>query len=549
MLKLTDLRKTTRRAKSGEGRTLHPQLLRDRSLAPRSEMAINYLETMLERPRQELDQEVVIQLFGDHKLARCIVACLASTYRHRARSFAEVLPPAQVEALGSAGITTPSDLRLWLFSRANSDLPGFVGGAERAGFFAQAGVMLGFDGDQIERLITLDSPEQAILVRSRPKPCADDIIASFNYNVIAAILANGPIVRLALTRLPQDAQAIRELCALAGVRAELTGRELVLHGQQDALDVWARHGAKLVRLLVALLASGLPARSGEALVAAPTGEQWQFHLNGEMLGYLGLPAAEAGAAFSLGSLLECWRAQDTLLADYATTRRAGAADGWALRRATEPLIAGAAILPTLLFAIRGSERVPILPAPTLETGAVRLAEIAARLPLVTLKMGENSAQEQQTGQAPDGLLQLTYTGRGDMAQLPALLAQTLGEVEERSTAQHLEAVFEQAHEAGVLPEQQIAEQLPCDIEAVPAVLAQPQAQTLAREYHIESVEGFGLCNAQVLMRARAVVRDVASLRERADGALQAMRVLGRRLREVTGASDGIECLIAYFGAA
>src|SRR5579871_2109117 len=99
MLKLTDIRKTTRRVSSGDGRTLHPHFLRDQSLAPRIERAIQYMESMLDRPRRELDQEILMQLFGDHKLARCIVACLAATYRHRSRSFAEMLPTANVKAL------------------------------------------------------------------------------------------------------------------------------------------------------------------------------------------------------------------------------------------------------------------------------------------------------------------------------------------------------------------------------------------------------------------------------------------------------------------
>jgi hypothetical protein len=63
------------------------------------------------------------------------------------------------------------------------------------------------------------------------------------------------------------------------------------------------------------------------------------------------------------------------------------------------------------------------------------------------------------------------------------------------------------------------------------------------------IEGFGLCSAQMLMRARAVARDLASQPDRAESAIQRVRVLGRRLREVTGASEGIECLIAYLGAA
>src|SRR5262245_44225398 len=99
MLKLADLRKTTRRSGEGDLRTVYPRFLRDRTLAPRIELAIRYFERMLGRPRRELDAEVIVGLFGDHKLARCIVVCLAAYYRHRARTFAEVLPEPTVATL------------------------------------------------------------------------------------------------------------------------------------------------------------------------------------------------------------------------------------------------------------------------------------------------------------------------------------------------------------------------------------------------------------------------------------------------------------------
>src|SRR5579875_2746529 len=56
MLKLTDLRKTTRKA--SEYRIVYPHLLRDRTLNPRIELAIRYMESMLGKRRSELDQEV-----------------------------------------------------------------------------------------------------------------------------------------------------------------------------------------------------------------------------------------------------------------------------------------------------------------------------------------------------------------------------------------------------------------------------------------------------------------------------------------------------------
>ncbi len=549
MLKLTDLRKTTRRSSTGDGRTLHPHFLRDQSLAPRIERAIQYMESMLERPRRELDQEILMQLFGDHKLARCIVACLAATYRHRSRTFAEMLPDATVEALSQQHITTASELRLWLFRHVNIELPGFVGGKERAPFLTQAGKLLGLEIAQIETLMTLDSPEHAILARTGPRPSAADIIARFNYAVMAALLANAPSVSITLGKTPTQAETIHELCALADTQAELTGRALVLHGRQDALEGWTRHGARLVRLLSALLACGLPAQSGEAVIAGP-GDTWYLRLNADMFGYLGLRLSEDGEAdFALSDLLEGWRAQEALAADYSSIRRAGEEAGWTLRRATEPLSLDGAVLPTLFVATRGRQRVYLVLAPGSAGGEARLANIAARIPLVTLRVADKSAMKQGNQDQAAGPLRLTYGKRGDLARLPALLTQAAETAEKTTSAQQLEALFEQAYELGVLSDQQLAEGLSCAGEALPALFERPEARSLARDYNIHYIEGFGLCSTQMLMRARAVARDVASQRDRTESAVQRARVLGRRLREVTGTSEGIECLIAYLGAA
>ncbi len=546
MLKLTDIRKTTRRASAGDGRTLHPHFLRDQSLAPRIERAIQYMESMLDRPRRELDQEILMQLFGDHKLARCIVACLAATYRHRSRSFAEVLPRASIKALGKLGIANASDLRLWLFRHVNLDRPGFVGGVERAPFLAEAGKTLGLEIAQIETLIALDTPEQAILARTGPKPTAADIIARFNYAVMAALLANAPGVSITLSKAPAQAETIRELCAFIDIQAELDGRKLTLHGRQDALEGWTRHGARLVRLLSALLACGLPAQSGEAVIAAPGGEPWHLRLNSDIFSYLGLHPADDGADFSPADLLECWRAQDALAAEYSAIRRVGDENGWTLRRAAEPLSLEDAVLPTFFVATRGRQRVALVLAPATHSDAARLAAIAARVPLVALHVA--SSGEPQPASAP-GLLCLTYSGRGDVARLPELLTQAASLAEKSNRTQQLEAIFEQAHEVGVLTEQRLAEDFACAEEELPALFSRPEARRLAKDYYIEYIEGFGLCSVQVLMRARAVARDVASRPDHAESAVQVARVLGRRLREVTGASEGIECLIAYLGAA
>ncbi len=256
----------------------------------------------------------------------------------------------------------------------------------------------------------------------------------------------------------------------------------------------------------------------------------------------------AAADFDAAALLEGWRAQDALAAEYSALRRAGEEEGWTLRRATEPLSLDGAAPPTLFVATRGRQRVFLVLAPGTESGAARLAALAARVPLVALHVAGQNAQHADSPRAP-GLLNLTYSRRGDMARLPALLTQAANMTESSSQAQQLESLFEQAYESGVLTEQQLAESFACAEEALPALFARAEARALAKDYHIQYIEGFGLCSAQVLMRARAVARDVASRRDQSESAVQVARVLGRRLREVTGASEGIECLIAYLGAA
>jgi hypothetical protein len=555
MLKLTDLRKTTRRVvKDDDLRVVYPRFLRDRSLGPRIELATRYLEKMVGHARRELDQEVVAQLFGDHKLARCIIACLAASYRYRARSFGEVVAPELVAKLAAQGITAPLELRLWLYRRANQALPGFVGGEERAPFLRLAGSELEIASEEIETLIGLDDPAQAMLTRIGPIPTAADVRARYNYEVAAALLANAANVRVSLASKPRDPIALHLLADQLGVSITLTNRELTLAGRQDALNGWARHGARVARLLATLLVAGLPARKAEALVHAPDGRQWLFRLDAETLGYLGDSAErERVTPFDLRAWAEALGRTDALLAEFAQLRRAGAdenwADGWALRRVAEPLIFADGITPILFQAVRGDQRVALALAPTTEPMIGASAQ--ARVPVIQLRFADgepelwDAVELNETGSAPT----LVYRARGDLEALPALLNQATERVERASNTAHLEALLEEARVSGVLTEMALAERLRCGEDEVAERLAAPALEAARQARGLQYVEGFGLCTAAVLTRARAAAEDVAILRERADGPARVARALGRRLREVTGASEGIECLIAYLGAA
>jgi hypothetical protein len=334
----------------------------------------------------------------------------------------------------------------------------------------------------------------------------------------------------------------------------VTNRELTLAGQQDALGGWARHGARLVRLLSTLLVAGLPARKAEALVHAPDGRQWLFRLDAETLGYLGGNAErERVTPIDLRAWAETFGRTDTLLAEFAALRRAGADEnwtsGWTLRRANEPVISTEGITPVLFQAIRGDQRVMLTVAPTMEP--MIDANAQARVPMIHLCF-TNGAPElwdavelTEAGSVPT----LIYRARGDLQMLPALLNLTTAQVERASNSAQLEALFEEARVSGVLTETALAERLRCAEDEVAERLAAPALEAARQARGLQYVEGFGLCTGAVLTRARAAAEDVAILRERTDGPARVVRALGRRLREVTGASEGIECLIAYLGAA
>ncbi len=529
MLKLQDLRKTTRRTGDGDLRIVYPKFLRDRTLAPRIDMAVRYLEAALGRTRRELDEEVIIQLFGDHKLARCIIGCLSASYRHRARTFAEVLPPEQCTALVAAGITTPSELRLWLFRAVNRLHAGFASTAERPAILREAGEALGLSARQVEQLISLDQPANAVLARMGPRPSAAEVIARFNYETTAALLANAALVRISLARVPGDPAAMRALCERAGVAAELAGRELVLQGRQDALGGWARHGARLVRLLADLLACGLP------------------RLDGAVLADLGALSSAAMLTFDAPALVDAYAQLPRLMTDLAALRRAGGAEGWTLRRATEPLILAGAVVPALAVCVRGRQRVPLIAAPATDEHARHLAQLLAERPVVVFQPGPAPREAADRAAV---LPALAYTVRGDVAALPDLLAHALGEAARHEGLARVEAVMAEALTAGVLAEPQLAERLGCAEEDVWARLALPAARAAGQASGLHYVEGFGLCTAEVLARAQAAASEVTVGEPgTATEPVRAVRLLGRRLREVTGASEGIECLIAYLGAA
>src|SRR5687768_9016670 len=190
--KTNDFKKTTRTT-DGE-RVLYPYQIKDDRFTASIGYAIAYYERMVGRRRGELEAETLRQFFGDPRLARGLVACLARTYAWREQTFAEALREQPARLLWRAGLTSPAALRAKLYGLANGRYRGVILPHEREealeflcsrinmeqdegrrtqdedGDIRPASFALGLTPAQFERALALDSEDQHVLIKIGPTP-------------------------------------------------------------------------------------------------------------------------------------------------------------------------------------------------------------------------------------------------------------------------------------------------------------------------------------------------------------------------------------------
>jgi hypothetical protein len=218
-----------------------------------------------------MDAEVLVQFFGDHKLARCVVAALATSYRYRSPEFVEVCSRGALRRLERAGAASPKGLRANLYSRLNGEDgagDGFLRRADQAETYGAMERSFSLRGGQLEHLLYLDAAEHAVLTRTGPAPAPEDVVAHYNFGILETLLRHAPGIELTLTDGGAGAGALSRL--EAGVRAVAAGNEvdltlqrrpggtalLRLAGRSDALGSWARHGRRVARTVVQILERG-----------------------------------------------------------------------------------------------------------------------------------------------------------------------------------------------------------------------------------------------------------------------------------------------------
>lgn len=517
--RMQDLRKTVRRDPGSELRRLYPRLLRDGASVPSVNLAIRYFETKLGLLRRDLDGETLTQLFGDPKLARCLVACLARAYRYRTRTFADVVGDERAASLAARGLATSADLRALAYQQANQNGGGFVAPTDRARFLADLTPEL--DLAEADQLLWLDAEDQAILTRVGLVPTAAEALALYNLRVLETLLRTARTVRL---RLRGERGLVAAVCARHGVAATVEGTTVTCHGQQDALGSWTRHGVRLARAVLTLLQAGALG-PGDAEVQAGD-ELYGVRLDAKLL-------ADALAPRGWSAPVVTWEASEAFTLGLLAERRAGRLAGWRLKRWPEPLVTEHGAVWAEFALARGTIAIHLLPLTTrqLRDDAPALLALAERAPLIVLAPGATGVLD-----VPAGLTVLPLDGDG-AASLARYLERTFPLGAAEATPEWLAALTDAARAAGSLAESDLARRLDCTEELVAARLA-PLAETTAEVVYID---GFGLCAAVFLDRARALLDEEQA---RNHGRLD-LGLLGRKLRALTGRNEGLHALIAY----
>src|SRR4051812_27522171 len=369
-----DLPKTIRRDKRNGTRRLYPRFLRDDSIKPQIGIAIRFFETKLGLLRRELDPDVLIQLFGDPRLARCLVGCLGRAYRYRTRRFSDILGEERAAALSARGLATPRDLRAYAYEKAN-EAGGFVAPHDRARFLSE--LVPELDLVEAEQALWLDAPDQAILLRVGPVPTVEETLALYHLRLVESLLRIAPTASFALRG---DRATVEAVCARFGVRATIEGKTVTLHGKQDAIGSWSRHGTKVARAALMLLGAGTLG-PGSATVAIGD-ETFDVNLDATTL-------RDALPARGWSAPTATWEDAEAFLTGVIAERRAGRLTGWRVRRSPEPQVTETGVIWPEFTISRGTIAIGLLPltAAQVRAEADALLALAERLPFIVLVKG------------------------------------------------------------------------------------------------------------------------------------------------------------------
>lgn len=331
------------------------------ALAGKVELAAEYFEAMVGRPKRDFVFNALVKTFGDYRLARCFLRCLLSSsgagyFYYDNRNFPDVIGPVKAKLLCELGLSGPQELRLFLYDRVNES-GGYLSSAKRGIFLENIAKELSVSSkDELETLLDLDAGENAILRRNGDVPTPDLIIDLFNRNTISALLSHSSSIVLRFGKLTGFAmRKIYFLCKLNyGVACDFEKENVLrLYGPQDlfASTIGApKYGDNLSSVVLAVLSSEAVLELSATILIKK--KSYLFKPDSALLGFFRSSAPATATTTRFDSVLE-----ENF---YRTFCGMGIGEkaGWQLLREPEPLLLedGGVFIPDFAF-VRGAVKV------------------------------------------------------------------------------------------------------------------------------------------------------------------------------------------------
>ena len=254
---------------------------------------IAYHEQMLGQPRRLFVMDEARAAVADYRLAHCLICVLSAWYSWRQCPWLEGMGQEARKCLAEAGITSPVQLRLALFSYVNECYAGFLDAVARSHALQTFAAAYQLSVGELEYLLALDSDEEGILVRATPQaPTVQEVATLYNQWAFEAALFSASKVSFVIdSRAFEQASnttmtgtgvgaVIKRLCYLArrlGVYYDLTSTSdemeggvssssylhLTLYGPQEMTGAPQQYGLRLARLCRLLLGYGMKPQAPE----------------------------------------------------------------------------------------------------------------------------------------------------------------------------------------------------------------------------------------------------------------------------------------------
>ncbi|BDI29127.1 hypothetical protein CCAX7_11780 [Capsulimonas corticalis] len=354
--RIEDFKKTARKSStSGAPATLYPHQMRDKKALAKVELAIRTFDGLVGRKRGELDAQTMVDFFGDHRIARGVVACLGAYYRYETQRFIQVTGAEGAARLATAELRKPSDIRAHTYQEVNARYHGFLTTKNRAECYTALAEPFGVTAYEWDQLMHLDAEQNQVLSRIGPVPSAKDIVALYNFHSLDTPLRRAQEIFVAgLDLSSAEASDVRAFTESLGVRAHI-GNEgtTVSLADLDAASLLPRHAGRLSRCLMQIAQTyGHESLTGHADVTLAS-KKMRLSLGPETFQTLLGKYRRADET----TLRQRMAQGDALHKALLKLRVQGDAAGWRIKRNPEPTVtAQGALLPDLrLTSPQGSE--------------------------------------------------------------------------------------------------------------------------------------------------------------------------------------------------